>query len=356
MHDIEQGLRDSLRAAANNFDPDASLSLAGVHHRARILRTEILVWVLVLALIGVSGAFFGLRAARSDSSGSFVDPRPNHGSDPHFKIARAETVWLLNRFTPPAGAIRVDHAPSAHIAGGPPSSAAATHFIYTTRYWTVSQPYESVKTSISGRVPHGLVRGDYGYGGGPDFTTSEYEFEDRRPSPAFEDAQLEISIVSISPNVTGLRADGTAIWLSSEPTRVTETGPRLHLTIAGGCPRSLAVYKDVSNDRRPELLRRMLPSASPVAGLTCLYKPATSSELSPEVLTTFKQLDAAAARTLQRQISAIPVGSPGVVAMSCPYYRATEILVFRYPDSTEIDIWHSMVCGGSYDNGFIIVG
>jgi hypothetical protein len=166
------------------------------------------------------------------------------------------------------------------------------------------------------------------------------------------------SIVSISPHVSGVRADGTAVWLTSVPMRDNRGGPRIRVTIAGGCPKQIAGYYDISNPGSANLTKRFLPQHSPTNALRCLYLGKTlkdGTRTGPE-LTKVQSLDAGDAKRLQQTINGLPLGSPGaIVTYGCGpgWNLSAEIIVFGYPGGPDVDLWHSKGCLAGVDNGFI---
>ena len=361
MHDLDQDLREALRNSADGFDPHSSLSLPDVHRRAHEVRARTLVWVLVFAVVAASGAVVGIRVSRSNESGTFTDKSPKHGKDPHFTIARAETWYLLNLFNPPGGAVEARNAPSPHLSEVPLRPGLA-NFIYTTRWWTVPTDFDSLQSYLSTHVPPGLRRGNLsGSGSGPDFRDATFTFEDTHTNSAYENAELLIEIVSISPHVTGLRADGTAVWITSTPQRVQISGPRTRVTASSGCPHTIGNAIGISNPASTDLLRRLVPSASPTAALRCAYRGVTTEPNSGpgrSVLVDQTTLRANEAKQLAQTIASLPLGSPGLLPHGCEMLTyenmITEIIVFSYQAHPDIDLWHWKYCGGGMNNGFIM--
>lgn len=357
MSDVDERIREALRGVADDFEPNQPLSVPSVHRRARALRTQTLVWFLVIALASASGAVIGVRATRSAQGGTFVDSSPSHGPDPNFTIARAKSAQLLNLFKLPAGAESLPSAPTEQLAIGPPLRPGYPNFLYTTKWWTVPLSYEGAVAWVQSHPPSGLVLGTQGATGNQ---LSLLTYVDRHDSRAYKLATLMISFSPIGENLTGIRADGTAVWLTSQPAPDTRTGPRIRVTITSGCPTRLDSYADITNPTSKDLTRDLLPRANPTAALRCLYrdkKVGSTFTYEPELINT-RSLDASEAKQLAQTINALQLGSPGSsFAHGClalvPGTAQTEIIVFRYPGRADVDLWHSKFCIGSVTNGFI---
>ncbi|HJT37180.1 MAG TPA: hypothetical protein VJ818_02040 [Actinomycetota bacterium] len=360
MNEIDERIRQALRSEADAFEPAASFSAPAAHKRARMLRAQALVWFLIVALVATSGTVLGVRASRSARAGTFVDAGPKHAGDPHFNIARTETERLLDLFEPPAGAQRVSASPSAVLAS--PAISETGNFIYTTRWWTVAQSYAAVKAWIPAHVPPGLVPGTVGGSGhGPGYEDATFTFDDPQKSDAYEQATLQVTIVSLSAHVTGLRADGTAVWLSSRPATDNIKGQRARVTIAGGCPKTFD-SADISNPPSSDLKQRLLPSAEPTSAIRCHYVDARVGRTSRYEITLSRSssLDRNAAMQLAKTVNGLPLASAGAVVHMCPAdilgggSNLFEIIVFRYSGRPDVDIYHSAFCWGRADNGYIM--
>jgi len=352
MNDLDDKIRDALRSSGDRFEPNQSFSTSGAHHRARALRARTVVWALIIVLFITSGAVIATRTLGAKPDDSFIGP--NAKGDPNLSIARAEIAHQLELVKLPPGAERVSSSPVHELSTGPPQSSASGNFIYTTRWWTVPSSLDQTIAWIQEHPPLSAANGSSGQFGtgtssGPHFSIKYLVYQDR-PTRAYQNAWLEISVVSLSPNISGVRADGTAVWLTSQPTPDRREGPSIRVTTAGGCPTSIAGYHDISNPRSHELTVRLLPANRPTGAIRCRYQD--SSLIKQE------GLDAAKAQTLARTINGLPLGSPGrIVSMGCGLTEGraqlTEIIVFSYQGRSDIDLWHGYECFPSVANGFI---
>jgi hypothetical protein len=122
-------------------------------------------------------------------------------------------------------------------------------------------------------------------------------------------------------------------------------GVGIRVTIAGGCPRSVAGYSDVSN---PAASKEMVPAA-PKKGLICLY----GSSFAGSKLIGDKSLNRAMAAELARVIDKIQPtpGSQGPSGAGCPAdVGSAAILVFGYAGQPDQDLWYHDSGCESLDN------
>lgn len=129
----------------------------------------------------------------------------------------------------------------------------------------------------------------------------------------------------------------------------------LRVTISGGCPSTVAGFDDVENPD-PSLKARLLPDATPTAGLICLYGPlmGPAPGRPPRVV----HLSEADAGKLAAAMSAVRTGSPCPgpqnCAIVCPNDNESfDIIVFAYDGRPDADVWYHASGCRDLENGHI---
>lgn len=147
--------------------------------------------------------------------------------------------------------------------------------------------------------------------------------------------QLEISISSAGRG-TLIRADGMGYWIDPRPIRDSAPGPRLRVTVSGGCPGS---DKNIVGVRNPGsgLDRALLPAGSPTSALICAYgglNPPHEFSVLPPVL-----LSATQARKLAREARRIPLGHTDGAERFCPAdVGLFDVIAFHYVGRPDVDL------------------
>jgi hypothetical protein len=262
--------------------------------------------------------------------------------DPHYLNALAEADRLLSMVRLPPGARAVSSLKIVELQGPGLGTPASDHFIDRARWWIVPRPMDETAVWIQEHPPLGLIYRGGASGGPPRFQAWGYA---DRGTEAFRSAQLQMSVVADGPYRTALRVDGTAIWLTSGPARDVRIGPRIRVTLTGGCPKSIEGYVDVSNPQE-DLTKRMLPSDDPTTAIICRYP-----DTSPAQRT---DLSRSQARSLARVINSIRLSSPGSVVVNCPLDRqTTTVMVFGYRGRPDVDLWYHPSGCESLANGYV---
>lgn len=131
--------------------------------------------------------------------------------------------------------------------------------------------------------------------------------------------------------------------------------PQVRITVAGGCPDSVARYEDVENPAGP--LVRLVPTG-PVDGLICRYGPyplaPPSTGMSSSALYRAVHLGPSAARRLAGVADRLPTNSPPGL-LSCPAdFGAATVIAFSYRHRSDVDLWdHDQGCE-RLDNGHLV--
>ena len=160
-----------------------------------------------------------------------------------------------------------------------------------------------------------------------------------------------------------LRADGQVIWLDPVPLRDTSPGPRMRVTVAGGCPHSDAVstgvpprraYESSVANHGADLRRRLLPAALPTAGLECRYYGGNGRAFR---LRSATRLDAAQARRLAAAMAARPLSHVDGAVINCPFDDGTaEVAALSYPHRSDVDLWIKLNGCTYVSDGYIRTG
>ena len=130
--------------------------------------------------------------------------------------------------------------------------------------------------------------------------------------------------------------------------------PQLRVTVSGGCPASVATYRDVANPAGPF---RRLVWVGPRAGLVCRYGP---RPLAPPVngestsaLYRATSLSRGDARRLAGVIARLSLKAPPGL-MSCPAdFGSVTIIAFSYRHRPDVDLWYDDSGCESLDNGHV---
>jgi hypothetical protein len=359
MRDLEQAIREQLRAAGDRFDPNESLPLPLVRQRARVLRTQALVSVLVVALVAAAGIVIGTRTESPPRNGSFVEQtkKEQRTNESNIAKARAEIASQFDHLRLPDGSREQATSPVASLASGPPERLGAANFIFSTRWWTVPLPVVSAYNWIRAHPPTGMRISSEEVSVTTSGPVKSLIYADPE-TDAYEVPWLMLSVARLSNGTSAVRADGSAVWLTSTPRRVGDRGPSVRVTIDAGCPSTLGNYEDVANPDDQDLSTSLLPQATPTAAMKCLYKESASGG-SRYVWTLNQQLNLsrADARALARTINGLRLGFDGGGPMSCPAIltgtRKADVFVFSYSGRADVDLWHNYVCPVSVDNGII---
>jgi hypothetical protein len=317
--------------------------------------------IVVKRLLAVLAVLVVVAAGCGSESVSAVRSVPppvattiNSPPDPHYLEAVAEAHRLLAEVQLPQGTTIRAGLPPAALSGPIMGAPLSSHFIDETRLWSVPMSSADVLAWLRSHPPAGLTRNGTSSGTGPGGESAGYSWS-ATPTDTYQNPQLQVGVTPDGTNRSTMRADGVDIWLSAAPVVGSPPGPKVHVTIVGGCPTSIAGYVDVSNNGG-DLTSTMLPAATPTAGLICRYNPAYNST-HPSILAHASVLSVTAARTLARSANAISTGSAGSGSGSCPADNGlTDVVVFGYAGQADVDLWyHASGCQG-VTNGYISGG
>lgn len=137
---------------------------------------------------------------------------------------------------------------------------------------------------------------------------------------------------------------GTGTWW-------TPGHPQLRISVAAGCPASVAGYADVVNTfPGPPLV-----PADPSAGLICQYGQELGSGLpSSADLVLSTSLDRSQAQQLAAVIRRIDLAAPsGTVSCPAEFFGAVTLIGLSYPGRADVGLWFATSGCQTLDNGRI---
>ncbi len=217
------------------------------------------------------------------------------------------------------------------------------------RVWRVQLPYQRALAWLRVHPPSGLRPNATGRGGGPGFTAEGVAYA-APVSPAWDSAQLAVSVATVTASTSEIRVDAQVLWLDPTPLPDNRPGLRLHLTVADGCPNNDQGIVGVTNSG-PDLATRMLPDGAPTSGLVCTF-----GGMNPPgefTLLTSTRLDADAAGRLADQARAIRLSHLNGGIHGCPAdLGGASLVVFSFSGRRDVDLWSSDGCS-DLSNGVI---
>ena len=316
--------------------------------RREFLSALAAVVVVVVVLAGVSVA---TGHDRRVDQGQPTRTAAGQGAVLNRQLTTAETIRLVGLIKLPPGSSATSVQPSSLTMPAIGRSASSS-LIDTVRYWRIPLPYPQAVSWMARYPPAGLPLGATS---GPTRSAKQfsgYLFEEPASS-AWEQASLQIGVAPSSSGSTVWRADGLALWLDPRPAPDTVTGPRLHVTVAAGCPSSDRGATDVSN-AATGLTASLLPPGSQSAALVCVYSGSNGNAFA---LTAHRLLSATEAGDLARLARAVSLAHVDNEVISCPLDDGgTTVLVFSYPNESDIGLWLTPGGCGFLSNGVIVAG
>lgn len=347
---VEDLLRDAMHEQAPHLALPPGAAARALRARTRRRTTVGTTALGITALVGVA---IWLVVSTQPARSVRITEGPavlSTGSSPYDQ-AVAETKRLVALAPVPVSAMPLAHAP-AILAGPVDGVPNTTALVTSTRAFRVPMSVADSETYVKAHPPAGL-----GYEGGgrtysgPDGEVFGFAYGSSDTSSAWTNAELEIGITALDEHTSAWRIDGLAIVLDQKPLPDTATGPRLHVTVAQGCPRSDRGIVGVSNDAAG-LDRALLPPGEPSAALVCAYQGLNGT---PFALLAHRTVDAATAERLAGDVRTSPLSHPaGGAVTSCPADdgRAT-LLAFHYADGSDVDVFvHTSGCS-TIANGVI---
>ena len=274
-----------------------------------------------------------------------VGARMATSKDPHRTTAESEAAHLLRLIRVPPGATIVSCSLST-VLRQPAFTPSSDHLIDRFRCWRVAMAFDAAVEWMRTHPPRGLSANLRGTGS--ESSSFGYEVPSRS---TYRDASAQVAIAPAGNTVSLIRGDGLAVWISSTPAPDTARGPHIRITVAGGCPRTLASATDVRNDFAGRD-RMMIPRDDATDGMICVYGPI--GDKPPTVRRI--ELNAVTIRRLSRSIRRIALGSEGnFVVHGCPMDQGqVDIVVLHYRSDSDVDLWYHAAGCRTLANGSII--
>jgi hypothetical protein len=262
--------------------------------------------------------------------------------------AEAEADRLMTLASVPPLAVEI---PSAEATMTAPAvgQAQVDTMVTQARVWRVQLPYAQALAWLRAHPPVGLTSSATGRAEGPGFDEEGVAYPGPS-SPAWQSAQLAVSVATVTAKASEIRVDAQVLWLEPTPLPDNRSGPRLHVNVADGCPKSDKGMVGVANSG-PGLDTRLLPEGAPTSGLVCAF-----GGMSPPgvfTLLTSTRLDRTAAARLADQARVIQLGHTNGGIAHCPMDAGRVTLtVFSFPGRDDVDLWSTDGCS-SVSNGVI---
>ena len=269
------------------------------------------------------------------------------GAQANRQAAEREAQHLLTLARVPPGATRLNDARACSTAAAEMTKPAETSVVRKSRFWRVSESRTQLASWLQGNPPAGLRLttwmpdgGPWGYDGK---TTAQWSL-----------AELQVGAARLSASSSALCVVSVVIWLDPRPWPDNAVGPRIYLTVAGGCLSSDAQLAGVINPGT-NLKTRLLPADTPTEALVCAYKGINAS---PNFgLAHQSHLGAKAARRLAALVAAIPLSHEDGGTYSCPDGDGSAaVFVFAYRVQSDVDVWAEPGGCGFAANGYIESG
>jgi hypothetical protein len=223
-------------------------------------------------------------------------------------------------------------------------------------------PFDQAQAWLVAHPPKGLRSAGSSNGGGPSATDITAGYGYTAPStPQIQSAELEMGAAYLGPSSSAFRVDAVVIWTDPRPWLDDAGGPRLHVTVAEGCPATVAGAVGVSNPGAG-LTASLLPAGDPTAALVCRYNGSdglsgTLPTAQWHKLAHQARLGATGARQLALVVAAAPISRtvvPGTEAL-CPMDDgAVAVLAFSYPGRPDVDLWAQLNGCTLVGNGYIL--
>jgi hypothetical protein len=301
--------------------------------------------------IGVLAISLALAAGCTSSNGS-APVKPAHVVTSNKAQAQAEADRLIAMVSLPPGSVATKAQPP-QLAGPVMGRPGVSQLIDRVRYYRIPMSLSQAHDWFVGNPQPGYTQS--GSESGTDAGVNNFGWQYDPPGHfAWGTATLQIGLVSEGSATTGIRVDGLAQWIDPTPVRDVPRGPTLRVTIAAGCPATDRGRTDISNPNAPDLDGQLLPSTTPTAALECAYFGLNGKAFA---LASSRKLNGTQAAVAAEHIRALPLGSRGLGAHSCPNDDGrTAIVVFGYVGRADVDIWESTSGCRLTDNGHIVSG
>jgi hypothetical protein len=241
--------------------------------------------------------------------------------------------------------------------------------VVQTQYWRVALSFGQAQAWLGSHPPQGLKLAGTSTGGGqsPSDMTVGYGYT-AASTAQLQSPELEVGVAYLGASSSAIRVDAVVVWTDPRPWPDNTTGKRVHVTVAQGCPVSVAGVVGVTNPGAG-LAASLLPAGKPTAALVCRYNgsngPSGSLPASKwQKLAHQARLSATGAADLGRVVATAPLSRtivPGGGAFApvdhCPMDDgAVALLAFSYPGRPDVDLWAQLTGCAVVGNGYILGG
>lgn len=294
---------------------------------------------------------------------SSVPPAAAH----NFELAADEARRLLSIAHRPPSATPATTGP-ATLSGPAVGGLASTSTFDFPSFFTVPMSQAEAATWVSAHPPAGLVVSAHYPGTAPSQVPVRpvigYRFSEADTS-AWTGAGLDVTVAAVDAHTSLWRVEGTATWLDPMPTTDDQSGPRLRVTVAAGCPGSDRNIVGVSNSGI-DLSTGLLPSKPPTEALICSYAGSLAtvqarkangpgSPGSPDALAGHHLISAATAQHLADLAARVTLAydSGGLIQSCAGGDGNSAIIAFAYANRPDVDLWLDLASCPEVSNGRI---
>ena len=263
---------------------------------------------------------------------------------------QAEVERLARLVAVPPGSVKVTSASPSVLTGPVMGTPATTSLIDDHTFWRVPLGMSATLGWFGAHPPGGLTKSGSGSSSSHGVTTMSGYGYGAPSSSAWTDASVEIGVAPMGPSTSLVRADAVAAWIDPVPVRDVQSGPRMRVAVATGCPATDQGFVGVTNPP-PALATSLLPTGTPIGGLGCQYSGSNGRPFELERKTT---LDPAAARAFAQQVRRLALGHLDGQVTHCPADLGdVTVVALAYPNGQDVDLWMATTGCEAVSNGYI---
>ena len=327
----------------------------GMTHRG--MATSILVAVLTLAAgcasqskPSVSGSITSSGLRQSPSAiGSSAPATAEHNK----KAAEDEAKRLLTLAPKPPGARSVAEAPTG-LSGPAMGAPMTSSLIDQTEFWSVPMSLDDSIAWLRAHQPAGMDYLGESSGSGPGESYKGLAWapnHDAQTDPGVGGPNLQVNVAAVDTQNSAWRVDAIDTWLDPVPRRDVADGPRMRVTVTGGCPSTDKGEAGVTNEGA-DLDAALLPAGGPTAGLICYYNGLNGMAFT---LTRSVPLSAADAARVAVAANASQLSHLDDEHVNCPSDDGSQaVLAFSYSGRTDVDLDYALTGCSWVANGHIV--
>ena len=336
---------------APNARPTAASATTAVTSSAIAAATTATATTATATLVASASRYPPITTEGGPFRGSRPTPAVPAAAAHNHDLTVRETLRLVGLAEVPRSARQLKSQPQN--APGPAMGVeSTTSRVASTTYWQVPMSVMDSDRWFKANAPKGMAFSSSGsYGGTAASPKVMGEAFSGPANAAWNNGQLQMTAAPVTPTSSIWRIDGVAIWLNPGPIPDDDTGTRIHVSVADGCPSSDKKVVGVSNPS-VDLKSMLVPKADPVSALICRYvgmNGPTNTVGSHQLLT------GTVAAHLGRKAQNVSLSyDSGEGAHSCPADdEAMTLIVFGYRDGSSVDLWQKASGCGWVANGEI---